>query len=517
MKRTPAVLLLSTLITGSLLGTGLAASADEPTPSAPSITSNPTAPQPSASADHPDPDRSDPSGTQGTQPDSTTGNTPEQKATPIDEYVAAHPEVGAPTGPETVDANGVRTRTFTNGIVVWSSQTGAHFVHGAIGHAWIVSGAQNSELGLPTNDEWTPSGGGAAQEFQNAVIYWTADTGAQIVKGAIRSEWERMGGSGSSYGFPTTSEIGSANGGVYQIFQGGVMYWSPATGLTPIGGGIGWTWMQFGAANGKLGAPTSGEFGIPGGAQRNFENGAILWSPGSGSHALTGAILSKWNEKGAVGGLGYPMTEETPIRDGGVYQIFQNGTVYWTWGTGAHATGGAIRDYYAGNNWENGRFGYPVSDEICNNAGCYQNYEHGAITWGPTTGAHDLHKLDSRCTWGRAACADKTTNKIYWVVNGQIQATFDARFGAPGYETDDGEMRINRKVANDWSIPFNAPMPYSQYFTYDGKAIHYSSDFERRGFPSWGSHGCINLNAMWQAEWLFNQTAIGDRVVVYRS
>ena len=56
----------------------------------------------------------------------------------------------------------------------------------------------------------------------------------------------------------------------------------------------------------------------------------------------------------------------------------------------------------------------------------------------PTSGTHELYRLDARCTYGRVVCADKTTNKLYWVIDGQIQATFDARFGAPGWETADG-------------------------------------------------------------------------------
>ena len=60
-------------------------------------------------------------------------------------------------------------------------------------------------------------------------------------------------------------------------------------------------------------------------------------------------------------------------------------------------------------------------------------------------------------------------------------------------------------------------MPYAQYFTTSGMAIHYSPGFEADGFPSWGSHGCINLNNLSQAQWLFNQTVIGDRIVVYWS
>jgi|GEM_PF-5553884 hypothetical protein len=68
--------------------------------------------------------------------------------------------------------------------------------------------------------------------------------------------------------------------------------------LTP-GGAIGDRWTAAGGRSFFLGAPTSPEFGVPGGRAQHFEGGDIYWSAGTGAKAVYGAILARYN---AVGG-----------------------------------------------------------------------------------------------------------------------------------------------------------------------------------------------------------------------
>ena len=49
-----------------------------------------------------------------------------------------------------------------------------------------------------------------------------------------------------------------------------------------------------------------------------------------------------------------------------------------------------------------------------------------------------------------------------------------------------------------------------------GQAVHYSPYFARDGYNG-GSHGCVNLRDYEGAQWLFDHTPTGSRVVVYRS
>lgn len=45
-------------------------------------------------------------------------------------------------------------------------------------------------------------------------------------------------------------------------------------------------------------------------------------------------------------------------------------------------------------------------------------------------------------------------------------------------------------------------------------AVHFSNDFAENGYNG-GSHGCSQLDDYQAAKWLYEQVAVGDRVVVY--
>ena len=166
-----------------------------------------------------------------------------------------------------------------------------------------------------------------------------------------------------------------------------VVFPAQATPQTPLA-------AKAASLNGILGAATTGEVYAlkDNGAYQCFEHGCILYSPASGAHVSTGAIRGLWAATGFENGrLGYPVTDEvTGLRDGGVYQNYQGGAIIWSPATGAHISVGAIRGLWAATGSENGRLGYPVTDEVAGlrDGGAYQNYQGGAIVWSPATGAH---------------------------------------------------------------------------------------------------------------------------------
>lgn len=124
-------------------------------------------------------------------------------------------------------------------------------------------------------------------------------------------------------------------------------------------------------------------------------------------------------------------------------------------------------------------------------------------------------RLDARCLNGRVVCIDKTRQRLYWVVDGTVLDSFSTRTGRPGLATREGTFSIYQKDVNSWSRLYKVYMPYSLYFS-GGQAVHYSSEFATQGYGV-GSHGCVNLRDRRGAAWLFNQTRVGDKVVVYRS
>ena len=103
--------------------------------------------------------------------------------------------------------------------------------------------------------------------------------------GAIRDEWASLGWEFGFLGFPTTNETAAPDGvGRFNTFQGGSVYWNPATGAHEVHGAIG---AEYGSPRRPvvvgLGYPTSDEFSIFGRrGSALFQHGAIYLEPATG-------------------------------------------------------------------------------------------------------------------------------------------------------------------------------------------------------------------------------------------
>jgi len=131
-----------------------------------------------------------------------------------------------------------------------------------------------------------------------------------------------------------------------------------------------------------LGAPTSDEFRTPNknGAGQHFEGGSIYWSPATGAHEVHGAIKDKWAALGWENSfLGFPTTDETTTPDGyGRFNFFEGGAIYYHPNLGTYAVPKLIAEVWKKEGWETGKLGYPVSDEIIKNNNSVQYFEFGA-------------------------------------------------------------------------------------------------------------------------------------------
>lgn len=218
---------------------------------------------------------------------------------------------------------------------------------------------------------------------------------AALVGGAIGARYESLGGPRSVLGMPVTPELATPHRyGRYNHFQSGSIYWSPATGAWETHGAIRSRWASMGWENSFLGFPRSNEEPlVRGGAFNRFEGGQIYWSPATGAREVHGAIFAAWGRHGwERGPLGYPLTDEVPTpRRVGAFNHFEGGSVYWSPSTGAYAVWGLIREAWAGVGWENSCLGFPTSDEYDvmtpNGPGKRSTFERGQITWTPATGA----------------------------------------------------------------------------------------------------------------------------------
>ncbi|MFM2416756.1 MAG: hypothetical protein RL385_1479 [Pseudomonadota bacterium] len=137
---------------------------------------------------------------------------------------------GEPLDTEFPTADGVgRHQSFTNADIAWHPSTGAWVVLGAIRDKWKALGAEN--WGYPVTDELaTPDKVGRYNHFvlpgvEDRSIYWTPQTGAVGVRGAIRTVWANQGWESGALGYPTADEgqLGPING---QQFQGGRVVWN---------------------------------------------------------------------------------------------------------------------------------------------------------------------------------------------------------------------------------------------------------------------------------------------------
>ena len=203
--------------------------------------------------------------------------------------------------------------------------------------------------------------------------------------GAIETYWSSNGGASGWLGIPTGAEL-SVRGGASQTFQGGTVFWNAATGEThAVKGGVRDRYAALNWEQGWLGFPTSEEMSLNGGASQTFQGGQIHWSGATGAYATRGAIQSFWASQGWQDGwLGYPTGDELTVR-GGASQTFQGGTVFWNAATGeTHAVKGGILSAYGNLGYEQGRLGFPTSEEINDSVRpgeVYQNFQHGQIHW----------------------------------------------------------------------------------------------------------------------------------------
>jgi len=308
---------------------------------------------------------------------------------------------------------------FNNGQIYWSPDTDAHAVYGLILKKYTAIGGPGPtllNLGFPLTDEAPAKGDGRFNDFERGSIYWNPRVGAHEVHGAIRDHWIDLGREYGLLGFPATDEtIAPDNYGHYNHFEGGSMYWTPVTGAHEVLGLIRDAWANQGWETSSYHYPISDEIWENNGDWRHsdFQGGSIYFNvtlSNQGKPALfemKDALAFKYrslrNPDGTPGVLGYPVAAQLTAPDNvGVYQWYQNGTIYWHPTYGAHEIHGDIVRVWAQYGYEKGntlswvsnaRLGYPTTDEIPltnfrNEPGSFSGFEGGSIYWSPGTGAH---------------------------------------------------------------------------------------------------------------------------------
>ncbi|HEU0101294.1 MAG TPA: hypothetical protein VFR07_03165 [Mycobacteriales bacterium] len=289
--------------------------------------------------------------------------------------------LGPPTGSE-VAVLGGRYRPYVNGAIYSGENTGVHEVHGAIAARYLAMGGSRSPLGLPTSDEVNVSGG-RGNSFSGGSVLWSGGTGARAVYGAIGARYRALNGPDGVLGLPTSDEV-DVPGGRALTFQGGAVLWSGTTGAHEVYGMIDGKYDELRGAEGPLGLPLSGEVGVTAGRANVFQGGNIYWSGATGAHTLLGAIKSKFLAVGGTAVLGLPVTDELDAGPGARTSTFTAGRIYWSGVTGAHRVYGYIGNRYV-QDGAVAAYGLPLGDEYPTSLGRTQDFQRAALDFDAVT------------------------------------------------------------------------------------------------------------------------------------
>lgn len=303
---------------------------------------------------------------------------------------------------------------FTDGKIFFTPETGAHLIAGAILDKYeSLGGPADSDLGFPTIDEVTGLVGPESRvntfsASDKPAVFWTPETGAWAVRGAINAGWDKLGGSAGALGVPVEDERYNGDA-VSQKFTGGELTWNLGTETfssvpAELADGLvglevpsdpttlmNLAWRASGGLGGPLGA-RQGQATVIGdnGAAQTYAGGKVFYSPDTGAHAVTGAILSKYESLGGpTGDLGYPVGTES---DGGLpnsrissFSAPDNPVMFWTPDTGAIVVRGAINAAWAELGGATGTLGAPTGEPTVSGDTITQGFNGGEISWNQAT------------------------------------------------------------------------------------------------------------------------------------
>lgn len=325
-----------------------------------------------------------------------------------------HSDLGAKQGEAYVAGAGF-AQDFVHGKMFFTPATGARSMTGAILEKYeALGGPAASDLGFPTINEARGLAGPDSRvsifsASDKPLIYWTADHGAFVVRGAINAAWDKLGSSGGALGVPISDETYDGELAT-QTFSGGKVSWNRltkafstvppdlATKLTDLQvpvdptADINMAWRAAGGASGPLGAKQGDQYPVGnGGLAQNFVGGKIFFSPVTGANAVEADILTKYESLGASD-LGYPIANEA---DGGLkpasrvsaFSANDKPVIFWTPDHGAIVVRGAIRAAWDKLGGATGKLGAPLSDRTVNKDVVTQKFTGGQIAWNQTKNA----------------------------------------------------------------------------------------------------------------------------------
>ncbi len=319
-------------------------------------------------------------------------------------------DLGAKQG-ECYAAGAGFAQDFVHGKMFFTPATGPRSMTGAILDKYeALGGPVASDLGFPTMNEARGLAGPDSRvstfsASDKPLIYWTAEHGAFVVRGAINAAWDKLGSSGGVLGVPVGDETYDGEVAT-QAFSAGRVSWNRVTKAfttvppnlasqltdlqVPIDptAAINMAWRAAGGPSGPLGAKQGDQYPVGGdGLAQNFAGGKIFFSPATGANAVDSDILTRYEALGGPGGsLGFPITNEA---DGGLksasrvsaFAAADKPVIFWTPEHGAFVVRGAIKAAWDKLGGAVGKLGAPLSDQTANKDVLTQKFTGGQIAW----------------------------------------------------------------------------------------------------------------------------------------
>lgn len=196
----------------------------------------------------------------------------------------------------------------------------------AINAARRAAGGPLGPLGAAEGDPYQIGADGLGQDFVNGKIFYSPDTGANVVTGQVLAKYESVGGPEGDLGFPITSE---ADGGVapasristFAAADKPVIFWTPDHGAVIVRGPMNAAWGELGGATGEIGVPKADQTQNGDVLTQRFSGGNISWDSATKKFSTEPPGLAS-----QLAGLEVPEQELPPVPDTDKGAGFQ-----WTW------------------------------------------------------------------------------------------------------------------------------------------------------------------------------------------
>lgn len=169
-----------------------------------------------------------------------------------------------------------------------------------------------------------------------------------------------------------------------------LVLFSPVAAATPesdADASITAAWDANGGGGGPLGPKDGGVYAVAEGFGQNFAGGKIYFTPGTGAHIMTGAILEKYESLGgpANSDLGFPTIDEGAGRATGsrntTFSAADRPVIFWTPDTGARVVRGPINAAWDKLGGSAGTLGVPTEDEAYRGDVVTQKFTGGELSY----------------------------------------------------------------------------------------------------------------------------------------